>query len=253
MTPRSVSIETSRVLSMFLKKLATKDVEGLGSSLSFGGSVAVELEENTRKTTEELLREISEKRLPLPSPRLMIVEKFCAEELTLDRFLGIEGDLKAEHRTAVSVFLYPFGERLSNTLVLPLWGREDVRLIVPKSLGILIKHSVKFDPYAYLLGVSKSTLLECVKGSSNPYVLALTYEMRRSFGYTKLKEALGSDLVLNESARQAFARFYDVEGALKLLKWIRHGCVKVIRREVRSAEELHPLSVHLFRAQAFFR
>ncbi|MEM4455093.1 MAG: DEAD/DEAH box helicase [Thermofilaceae archaeon] len=252
MTPRAVSIETCRILSQLLKKRAPGGADGVGPYLPSGDHVALELDGNARKTVEELLREIAEKRLPLPSPRLMVVEKFSAEEMTLDRFLeGVETS-KAAGRSAVSVFLYPFGERLSNTLASLLWGSGEVRLIVPKSLGILVKHSSKFDPYAYLLNVPKGILQQCIENSENPYILTLSYEMRRSFGYIKLKEALKSVLVRNESARQASARFYDVEGALKLLKWIRHGCVKVIRREAGSVKELHPLTLHIFRADTFF-
>ncbi|MEM4853560.1 MAG: hypothetical protein QXQ60_08325, partial [Thermofilum sp.] len=94
-------------------------------------------------------------------------------------------------------------------------------------------------------------LRQCIENPDNPYILALSYEMRRSFGYTRLKKALKSDLVRNESVNQASARFYDVEGASRLLEWIRHGCVKVIRREVKSVKELHPLTLYLFRADAF--
>ncbi|MEM2217632.1 MAG: hypothetical protein QW731_04570 [Thermofilaceae archaeon] len=131
-------------------------------------------------------------------------------------------------------------------------GEGDVRLIVPKSLGILVKHSTGFDPYAYLLRVSESKLQKCIRSTSNLYILALSYETRRSFGHTKLKEALSSELVLDESVNQASARFYDIEGALKLLRWIRHGYVKVIRREAESVKELHPLTLHVFRADTFF-
>jgi len=253
MTPRAVSVETCRVLSRLLKESSAGGVGELSSSLLFGGQVALELEENAREAVEGLLREISGKRLPLPGPRLMIVERFSVEDVVPRRFLKSLGEaLEASRRFAVTVLLYPFGERISNTLALPLWEREDVRLIVPKSLGMLVKHSTGFDPYTYLLRASESELRRRIRSTSNPYTLALSYEMKRSFGHTKLREALSSELVLDESARQASARFYDVEGALKLLKWIRHGCVKVIRREAGSVKELHPLTLHIFRADTFF-
>ncbi|MEM1909266.1 MAG: DEAD/DEAH box helicase [Thermofilaceae archaeon] len=251
MTPRAVSIETCRILSWLLKTRASSAADRVSPYLPPREHVALELDGSARETIEELLREIAEKRLPLPGPRLMIVEKFSVEEMTLDRFLEGVGASKAAGRSAVSVFLYPFGERISNTLASPLWGSGKARLIVPKSLGILVKHSSEFDPYAYLLSVSKDELRQCIENPDNPYILALSYEMRRSFGYTRLKKALKSDLVRNESVNQAFARFYDVEGASRLLEWIRHGCVKVIRREVKSVKELHPLTIYLFRADTF--
>lgn len=254
MTPRALGIETYRLLSRLSRKQRKWEAQGSGCSLVFGGYISLHLEGEACSIVRALADELQRGKFSIPGPRLMVVERINLGEEFLDRRSPESCTTSGKgRRDSVTVMLYPFGERLANTLASPLWRIGDVRFVVPKTYGILVRHDEGFDPLKYFLRLSEEELRESVGNAENPYVVSVAYEIKRSFGFTKLKDALANDLVFAESVKQGSARFYDVEGALKLLKWIKYGCVRVDYREVRSAEQLHPLSIHLFKANAFLQ
>ncbi|MEZ0345228.1 MAG: hypothetical protein ABWK01_01585 [Infirmifilum sp.] len=134
---------------------------------------------------------------------------------------------------------------MAATLAAALWGAKGVRRVVPEGYGIFLEHDGGFDPLQYITRLSAEELRSSVSSPVNPYVVAMAIEMRKSVGLKAVKVALNSQLVLEESAGQAAARFYDVEGTFQLLLWLRHGCVKTLVREVEEPGELHPLTRHL--------
>ncbi|MEZ0345628.1 MAG: DEAD/DEAH box helicase, partial [Infirmifilum sp.] len=239
MTPRAVSVEMYRLIS----KLARRYGMGEPSSVFRLGEAEVQLHEQARGRLGDLLRELSGSGLPVPGPGLMIIERLARSEATLKNFIPKR---RNEPRFGATVLLYPFGERVAATLAAALWSTKKVWRVIPEGYGIFLEHDHGFDPLRYMVQLSEEELRRSISSSTNPYVVAMAYEVRKSFGFKKLGDALKSRLVLDESARQATARFYDVEGVLQLLLWLRHGCVKTLVREVKEPGELHPLTRRLF-------
>ncbi|MEZ0393797.1 MAG: DEAD/DEAH box helicase [Desulfurococcaceae archaeon] len=241
MAPRMASVEIYRLISKLAKRYNMKEP----SSVLRLGETEVLFHEQARGRLRDLLRELNGSGLPVPGPGLMIVERLARSEATLKNFTPERRD---EPRFGATVLLYPFGERVAATLAAALWGTKEVRRVVPEGYGIFLEHDDGFDPLQYMAQLSEEELRRSISSPTNPYVVAMAYEVRKSFGFKSLSAALKSRLVLDESARQAAARFYDVEGALQLSLWLRHGCVKTLVREAREPGELHPLTRRLFRA-----
>ena len=246
LTPQAVGLELYRILYLALKR-RRKFGEGFPSAVRLG-LITLSMGEDTGRGLSELIEELIHLGPQLPSPKKIIVEK-----LPLRGQMAITSFLHSKEQYAssgVTIILYPFGEYVANTLASALWRCKEVFKVVPKCYGILVKHTPGFDPLKYILGLSRKDLYEAVGGS--PYIDVVAYEMRRSFGYKSVKQALEEEFFRGECIRQVLGKFYDVEATLKLTSWIKHGCIKVIYRSPLKAEDLHPLSKVLFRAQKYF-
>lgn len=242
LAPQSVGLEVYR----FLSKAARLHRRGASLGEWRSGGVAFRLDEEARRGLAVLAEELSARGVPMPGPRRMVVDRVKASALgALDRFLGVS----PEPRATTTVLLYPFGDYIANTLAALLWSSGSVSKVIPRSYGILVRHEAGFDPLEYLLGAGRREVEEAVK--SSPYVYVVAFELRRSFGYSRISEkTLEEDRLLREECvRQAKHRFYDVEGALRLLDWVRHGCISVSERLVERVEDLHPVSRYLFEAE----
>ena len=247
LTPQIVGIEVYRSLSK-LAKLHKNDDSRITGWLS-GGSIAVKFDKEASRSLITLIENIRIRGEPIPSPRVMVVDELFVRRGTLLEYLPVERIPQARH--SITLLLYPFGEKIANTLASALWESGNVYRVVPKCYGMLIRHRPGFDPLAYLLGLDLSKLQKLVETS--PYIFVSAYEERRSFGYISVERALQDSRLLKEDCiKQVAFRFYDVKGTSRLLTWIKYGCIRVIRREVREREKLHPLSSWLFGADKYF-
>jgi len=78
-----------------------------------------------------------------------------------------------------------------------------------------------------------------------PFINKQIYEVCRAFGYT-YQEARRNEDVIREAIRQVIQLYYDIDGAVKLIKDVKEGRVKVIQRNLTS------LSKFVFKEQFKF-
>ena len=247
LTPQLVGVEVYRVLSKLAKLRGGGD--GQATRLLSSGNIAVRLDEEASRSLAALIESVRVRGEPIPGPRVMVVDELVVRRGTLLEYLPEE---QARRAGSITLLLYPFGEKVANTLASALWESGNVHGIVAKCYGMLVRHKPGFDPLGYLLSLDPNRLRELVETS--PYTFVIAYEEYRSFGYSSVKQALkGSRLLREDCARQVASRFYDIKGTSRLLSWIKYGCIRVVRRKVREVKELHPLSSWLFGAGRYFR
>jgi len=236
-TPQLVAIEVSRLLGKLSKLLRP------GRRRIKLRNVEVELGDDVRSALERINKVAGSLKL---DPKFMTVEMLSYKALR-EMPQRLE-KVKNPFSTVVTVILYPFGSLVANTIAAALWedmGRDRVVYVVPKPLGILIVHRPGFDMIGWLLKLSEQLAKQAAEKS--PYIRVVANEIIRSLGYHKLPRNLSSEVMLyHETLRQVLDRFYDLEGALRLINWLKAGCVRVIVRRVLDLEGLHALTKTLF-------
>jgi len=236
-TPQIVAIEAYRLLKrtrvsqIHVKRLKFRNIEL-----------------NYKLDESKSIKDLKGKYL-VPSPRLMIVDVLLPRVLEHVNF-KIRKHLKVSHKVGATALLYPFGSHVVNTITAALWreiSTNKVLYIYPRPLGILLVHIIDFNAINWLLGLNRRLVEESI--AISPYVRLVGYEIARSLGYLKisLKNLKGEDILYNEAVRQALSRFYDIDTTLKLVDWVRKGCITVVKRNVIEPEGMHVLARMLFR------
>jgi ATP-dependent Lhr-like helicase len=237
MSPQFIAIEAYRLLGRL------RDVIGDGGQVELG-NVRVRIHQNAGDALEKLADTTSK---PLPSPRLMIVDMLTAKALRV-KPSKLRKQKVLPHDIVATVILYPLGGLIANTIASTLWTevmKGNVIYSIPKPLGLLIVHKPNFNVIEWLLDLNEDRIVEAA--SKSPYVYLAAAEMARSLGYRRIPGKLAEEKLLYEEAlKQALNRFYDVGGTLRLVSWLKAGCIKIVERKVLEAEGVHDLTRIVF-------
>ena len=236
-SPQFIAIEAYRLLGRL------RDVIGDGGQVKLG-NVKVRIHQNARDTLGKLVTTTSK---PLPSPRLMIVDMLTAKALRV-KPSKLRKQKMLPHDIVATIILYPLGGLIANTIASTLWTevtKGNVIYSIPKPLGLLIVHKPNFNVIEWLLNLNEGKIVEAA--SKSPYVYLIATEMARSLGYRRIPGKLAEEKLLYEEAlKQALNRFYDVGGTLRLVNWLKAGCIKIVERKVLEAEGVHDLTRIVF-------
>jgi hypothetical protein len=152
------------------------------------------------------------------------------------------------HDIVATIILYPLGGLIANTIASTLWTevtKGNVIYSIPKPLGLLIVHKPNFNVIEWLLNLNEGKIVEAA--SKSPYIYLTATEIARSLGYRRTPGKLAEEKLLYEEAlKQALNRFYDVGGTLRLVNWLKAGCIKIMERKVLEAEGVHDLTRIVF-------
>jgi Lhr-like helicase len=208
------------------------------------GNVKVRIHQNARDTLGKLVTTTSK---PLPSPRLMIVDMLTAKALKV-KPSKLRKQKMLPHDIVATIILYPLGGLIANTIASTLWTevtKGNVIYSIPKPLGLLIVHKPNFNVIEWLLNLNEGKIVEAA--SKSPYIYLTATEIARSLGYRRTPGKLAEEKLLYEEAlKQALNRFYDVGGTLRLVNWLKAGCIKIVERKVLEAEGVHDLTRIVF-------
>jgi ATP-dependent Lhr-like helicase len=237
MSPQFIAIEAYRLLGRL------RDVMGDGGQVKLG-NVRVRIHQNARDTLEKLAATASK---PLPSPRLMIVDMLTDKALRV-KPSKLRKQKMLPHDIVATVILYPLGGLIANTIASTLWTevtKGNVFYSIPKPLGLLVVHKPNFNVIEWLLDLNEDRIVEAA--SKSPYVYLIATEIARSLGYRRIPGKLAEEKLLYEEAlKQTPNRFYDVGGTLRLVSWLKAGCIKIVERKVLEAEGVHDLTRIVF-------
>ena len=240
-TPQLVAIEAYRLLSK-LGRIA--DGVGLKKGIKLR-NISLEVDESSAKALGKL---VARRDQSLPSPRLMVVDMITA------RAIGEPPSRLAQHIKSpgdviVTVVLYPFGGLIANTIASALKVSESGRVYysIPEPLGLLVVHKPDFNFIEWMLKLDRKMVENAA--SKSPYLKVVVREIARSLGYSGIPKdgSIDKEKILYEEAlRQTLNRFYDVDGTLKLVSWLKAGCVKILERRAVEPEGVHELTKALF-------
>jgi len=182
-----------------------------------------------------------------PDPRFVLVDMLTSKALR-EASPKIKELAKHPYSITATVLIYPFGSLIANTIASVLWSKVskgDILCIVPKPLGILIVHKSGFDVVKQLLDLDESMIKNAAK--SSPYIHVVANEIARSLGCRKLQDDTSRKGILKQEAlKQTLHRFYDLEGTLRLVSWLRSGSIKMKLRRVLELGGAHVLAGILF-------
>jgi len=225
-------------------KLSLKIKRFFKNILYYLGKNPVKIEDEG-KLRLKILKDLRKIEEPIPSKEILIVE-LSKDKLTL---------------------LHPFGSKIARTLldlILIKMGNGKGGLIkgwYPKPYGIYLRFQLRLEDifellyshsgktifdiiFAELENLDKSEVEVALKERLKdiPFINKQIYEVCRAFGYT-YQEARRNEDVIREAIRQVIQLYYDIDGAVKLIKDVREGRVKVIQRNLTS------LSKFIFKEQ----